>query len=64
MPFVDVVRVQSGQATAVNIIDGEESEFELEEGQEVVGVVVQAPKTGRGASDSLGNYGGVDMASL
>ncbi|KAI0708617.1 hypothetical protein C8Q76DRAFT_627185 [Earliella scabrosa] len=27
--------------------DGEESEFELEEGQEVVGVVVQAPKTGR-----------------
>ena len=27
LPFVDVVRVQSGQATAVNIIDGEESEF-------------------------------------
>ncbi|PIL28791.1 hypothetical protein GSI_08835 [Ganoderma sinense ZZ0214-1] len=27
--------------------EGEESELELEEGQEIVGVVVQAPKTGR-----------------
>lgn len=27
----------------------EESDFELEEGQEIVGVVVQAPKSGRGA---------------
>jgi hypothetical protein len=32
-----------------------EDDFELKEGQEVVGTVVQAPKTGRGmyASDSL-----------
>ena len=45
--------------------EDEESELELEEGQEIVGVVVQAPKTGRGEQSAVRPWvGTVEPAML